>query len=133
MAADVKTLCALIDKCDLSFEGRLDNADIIVIGSVCESASPDSISVYIKLDEGKISDIKGSCGPCDPYGFIALNNLMKVIKGMPASALMEREEEIRNAFYELVGLRDADMEEHFRMILKTIRSSVTGICESTQD
>ena len=133
MAADVKTLSTLIEKCDLSFEGRLDDADITIVGSVCESASPDSISVFIKLDNGSIADIKGACGPCDPYGYIALNNIMKVIKGMPASALKEKEEDIRNAFYKTVGLRDADMEEHFRMILKTIRSNVTGICESIQD
>lgn len=130
MAADVKVLTGLINQCDRSFEGRIDNADIFIVGSVCESASPDSISVYIKSDSGIISDIKGSCGPCDAYGFITLLNLMKVLKGRPLNSLKDDEKGIRQDFYTAVGLQDADMEEHFRMFLKTIRSTVTGICES---
>ncbi|HAF08183.1 MAG: hypothetical protein XD76_1145 [candidate division TA06 bacterium 32_111] len=107
----------------------IDKFNISIEGSVCDTSSKfkDVISFYILNENGIIKDISGKCGPCDPYAYITINILSKILKGLKLKDIRLDNDEIYKRFVRELGTEmDDDMRFHFETILKIVQEKVTS-------
>jgi len=107
----------------------IDKFNISIEGSVCDTSSKfkDVVSFYILNENGIIKDISAKCGPCDPYAYITVNILVKILKGFCLKEIRLDNKEISDKFVkELKTEMDKDMRFHFETILKILQEKFTS-------
>lgn len=122
-----KNVREYLSKIDKEYVGEIEDADISINGSVCDITGDwkDVISVYLICREGRIEKIKGKCGPCDPYAYVALNILCKTLAKMECSQIISKKLEIEKGFAdELGGEIDSEMRFHFERIIGLIEEKI---------
>ncbi len=120
--SNIKKYLSLIDT---NFIGQIENADIEIIDSVCDkfSQNKDKYSIYIKLDNGIIKEIKGGCGPCTPAAYISLNIIMKLLKNKNISNIKNKGN-IEKEFFDILPEENI-FKDYFNRILKMLSSKIS--------
>lgn len=92
-------------------------------GSVCDTSSnwKDVVSIYLTLDEDKITSVNGKCGPCDPYAYSVLHGLMKILPGFSSNDITLTNQKIKDRFIKETGVGlDNEIVFHYETILRMI-------------
>ena len=101
--------------------GQIEGADRETHGSICDNPDGDIISIFLKIADGKISDIKMECGPCDPSAIVATNIAVDVLKNRSVKEVLSDDRTIIDNFNAVLGGESKDALGHFKKVLEQLK------------
>lgn len=104
--------------------GQIKNADIESHGSICNNASGDIVSIFANIKDGKLSEIKMECGPCDPTAIVATNIAVDVLRNRGLEEILSDEKSIVADFERILGGKSKAGTEHFKKIIDQLQGLI---------
>lgn len=116
-----------LNRIDRNVFGDLENPTLSFEGSVCDTSNSwkDVVSVYMNIENGIVKEIKGKCGPCDPYAYITLYILINILKGENVKNISAENPQLKYKFVSMLTKEfDDDFTFHYEKILELIISKI---------
>ncbi len=105
---------------DFRNEGKIEDANAIANGEGCRG-SRDHLFLYLKIEDGKIVDIKYKCAYCDPAMFVTAEILCDMVKGLRIDEISKID---GKDFANLLGGYSKEAIAHYTPALEILRKAI---------
>ncbi|NIA23399.1 MAG: hypothetical protein GWP03_04495 [Proteobacteria bacterium] len=105
--------------------GQIENADIESHGSICDNPDGDIVSIFANIKDGKISEIKMECGPCDPTAIVATNIAVDILKDRNIEEILSDKNALIADFEKILGGKSEDGIGHFLKIIDQLKGLIS--------
>jgi NifU-like protein involved in Fe-S cluster formation len=110
---------------DYRNEGKIEDANALADGKGCRG-SKDHLFLYLKIENGKIVDIKYKCAYCDPAMFVTAEILCDLVKGLKIDEISKID---GKDFTNLLGGESKEGSDHFEMAMKILKEGIQSYRE----
>jgi len=101
-------------------EGKIEDANALADGEGCRG-SGDHLFLYLKIEDGKIADMKYKCAYCDPAMFVTAEILCDMVKGLKIDEISKID---GKDFSERLGGYSQDALDHYTPALEILSKAI---------
>lgn len=106
---------------DFRNQGKIENANALADGKGCRG-SGDHLFLYLKIEDGKIVDIKYKCAYCDPTMFVTAEILCDMVRGLKIDEILRIDG--KEDFINLLGGDSQEAIDHYTPALEILRKAI---------
>ncbi len=101
-------------------QGKIEQADVVADGEGCRG-SGDHLFLYLKIEEGRIVNIKYKCAYCDPAMFVTAEILCDRVRGLSINEIPKID---KKDFSNFLGEYSQEVIEHSTPALEILRKAI---------